>query len=85
MWNIGRRQNIMAKRITININDDEQKMLEKVVQMYDCSIASLIKNFAFEKIEDEYDVSVLREFEKREAEGKSKVRPAKEFFAECGM
>ena len=75
----------MAKRITININDDEQKILEKVMQMYDCSISSLIKNFAFEKIEDEYDVSILREFEKDEAEGKAKVRPANEFFAECGI
>ena len=75
----------MAKRITIDINDDEQKMLEKVAQMYDCNISSLIKNFAFEKMEDEYDVSILREFEGNEAEGKTKVRPANEFFAECGI
>ena len=65
----------MAKRITININDDEQKMLEKVVQMYDCSIASLIKNFAFEKIEDEYDIAVAAEAYQDYVSNGKKSRP----------
>lgn len=73
----------MTRRITITLNDDEQKMLEKVIKMYDCTTSSLIKNFAFEKIEDEYDMSIIREFEARELKGKAKVRNASDFFAEC--
>ena len=69
----------------IRLSDEERKMLDVVAQAHDCKVPSLMKRFALEKVEDEYDISIFEKYEKQDAEGRMKTRPIDAFFAECGL
>lgn len=47
--------------ISVRVNDDEMSVLENASKMYSGGISSMIKKIVFERIEDEYDLSVAKE------------------------
>ena len=49
--------------ISIRVNDDEKAILENASKIYGCGISSMVKQLAFEKLEDEYDMKVIKEYE----------------------
>ena len=75
----------MSNTVTIRLSDEERKMLDVVAQAHDCKVSSLMKRFALEKVEDEYDISIFEKYEKQDAEGRMKTRSIDAFFAECGL
>ena len=80
-----RKDCVMSNTVTIRLSDEERKMLDVVAQAHDCKVPSLMKRFALEKVEDEYDISIFEKYEKQDAEGRMKTRPIDAFFAECGL
>ena len=44
-----------------------------------------MKQLAFAKLEDEYDLKIIEEYEKKKAAGKLKTKPAEELWKELGL
>lgn len=62
----------MSETITVRVNEAEINALNTVAKIYNCKVSSLLKRLAFEQIENEYDISVIKEYEKKAANGKTK-------------
>lgn len=75
----------MSKVISVRVNDDELEMLDQAAVMYNCGVSSLIKKLALEKLEDEYDLSVIQSYEEAKSKGKLKLRPAEELWEELEL
>ncbi len=75
----------MAGTLTIRLNDAEEEILNKVALVHGLGKSSLLKQLAFERLEDEYDLKIFEEYEKKKAKGKLKTRPIEELWAELGL
>lgn len=54
----------MSEVISVRVSKAEQELLNHMSKFYGCGVSSLIKKLAFEKLEDEFDLEVIREYEK---------------------
>ena len=75
----------MAGTITIRINDNEEEVLNRVAAIYGMGKSSLLKRLAFEKIEDEYDISIFEAYEAKKAAGLISTRPIEELWKELDL
>lgn len=75
----------MKDTVTIRFNEDEKVMFENAAKLYNCSISSMIKRLAIEKIEDEIDLEIVRKYEKAKENGTLKTRPINELWKELGL
>lgn len=71
--------------ISIRISDEERKILELAAKAYGGGISSMIRQIVFEKIEDDYDLSTVKAYEERKAEGRTEVRPISELWDELDL
>lgn len=71
--------------ISIRISDEERKILELAAKAYGGGISSMIRQIVFEKIEDDYDLSAVKAYEERKAEGRTEVRPISELWDELDL
>ena len=55
--------------ISIRFNDDEEKIVKKVVESKGFTVSQYIKNLIIEQIEDEYDLEICKEYLKAREEG----------------
>ncbi len=70
---------------SIRLTDEERALAESYAKMHSCSLAEAFKRALFEKIEDEYDLTVGQEaYNEYVKEGK-KSRPIDELFKECDL
>lgn len=49
--------------ITIRLNDEEEKIFTEYAKLYDIPLSTLFKQTLEEKIEDEIDMKIIREYE----------------------
>ncbi len=75
----------MSAVISVRVSDAEQELLNKASSVYGCGVSSLMKRLVFEKLEDEYDLKMIEEYERKKEEGTLKTRPASELWAELGL
>ena len=75
----------MAGTLTIRLNDIEEDMLDQASKVCGLGKSSLLKQLAFERLEDEYDLKIVADYEKKKAKGKVKTRPIEELWAELGL
>ena len=54
----------MSSIVSVRLNDQEENLLTKASEVFNCKISSLIKKFTFERLEDEYDMRIISEYEK---------------------
>lgn len=59
----------MSNIISVRVNETEKEILKKASALYGCPISSLMKKLVFEKLEDEYDLRAIEEYEKEKADG----------------
>lgn len=59
----------MSTVISVRVADDESKILSDVSSVYGLGVSSLLKQLAFEKLEDMYDLRAIREYEQERANG----------------
>lgn len=76
---------VMMGVISIRISDEERKILELAAKAYGGGISSMIRQIVFEKIEDDYDLSTVKAYEERKAEGRTEVRPISELWDELDL
>ena len=75
----------MGRTVTIRLNDEEQEFFESSSVLYKGSLSSIIKRLAIEKLEDEYDLMVVADYEKRKREGKTKLYSYEEMLKELNL
>jgi hypothetical protein len=52
--------------VTLRLNKEEQNIFEEVVDLYGGKLSTAIKQLALDKIQEEYDLQLIRDFEERE-------------------
>lgn len=52
--------------LTVRLNQEEEKIFNSVATLYGGKLSTAIKQLALEKIEDEYDMQLIKDFEERE-------------------
>ena len=56
----------MMTTVTLRLNKEEQNIFEEVVDLYGGKLSTAIKQLALDKIQEEYDLQLIRDFEERE-------------------
>ncbi len=51
--------------ITVRLNDDEEKIFNEYAKLHGIPLSTLFKNSLEEKIEDEHDMRIIEEYEKK--------------------
>jgi hypothetical protein len=75
----------MSAIISVRVSDSEQELLNKAAAIYGCGVSSLMKRLVFEKLEDEYDLHMIEDYESKKKAGTLKTRPASELWAELDL
>ena len=75
----------MARTLTISLNDIEEDVLDKVALVRGIGKSSLLKQLAFERLEDEYDLQVIVNYEQKKANGELTTRPIEDLWSELGL
>ena len=73
----------MDSIIRVRVSNAERELLNKAASIYGCEVSSLMKRFVFEKLEDEYDLHMIEEYEKKA--NTNKIRPASELWSELEL
>ncbi len=68
----------MGEIVSVRFNEEESKLLRQVSALYGCGVSSLIKRLAFEKLEDEYDLQIMRDYEAEKTAGTLETIPYEE-------
>ncbi len=71
--------------INIRLNDAERELLTQIAVGYDGGISALIKKLAFDKLEDEYDLNIIEQYEKNRENGTLETRSITELWQELGL
>ena len=53
--------------ISLRVSDQEKSWMENYAKLHDISLSDAIKAAFFEKLEDEYDLNAIKEYEKEAA------------------
>lgn len=77
--------NNMSAIISVRVSDAEQELLNKAASIYGCGVSSLMKRLVFEKLEDEYDLHMIEDYENKKKAGTLKTRPANDLWAELNL
>jgi hypothetical protein len=75
----------MGEIVSVRLNEEESKFLRQVSALYGCGVSSLIKRLAFEKLEDEYDLQIIRDYEAEKAAGTLETIPYEEVRKSLGL
>ncbi|XVH00112.1 type II toxin-antitoxin system RelB family antitoxin (plasmid) [Eubacteriales bacterium KG127] len=71
--------------VSLRLNENEKNMLERVSAMYGCGLSSMIKKIVFERLEDEYDLKVIQEYEKSKEDGTLELMDSNDVWKELGL
>ena len=71
--------------ITIRLTEEERDILENVASLYGNRLSTAIKTILFEKIEEDYNLKVINDFEKREKEDKVELVSLSDFRKDLGI
>ncbi len=75
----------MGKTVTIRLNDEEKEFFESGAVLYNGSLSSIIKRLAMEKLEDNFDLLSVAEYEKAKKNGSLKLYSYEEMLKEVGL
>ena len=75
----------MNQMIAIRVSDKEKELIRKASKLHNCGISSWSKRIIFEKLEDEYDLKIAKEYEKRKNENLTRLKPIEELFEKYGV
>jgi uncharacterized protein (DUF1778 family) len=71
--------------ITLRINEDEKKLLEKMAEFSGVGLSTYIKNTVFEKLEDEYDIKLAEQSYEEYVRNGKKSKPITDLWDELGL
>ena len=70
---------------SIRLTDDERALAESYAKLHSYSLSEAFKKALFEKIEDEYDITIAQEAYDEYLADQRKSRPISELWKECGL
>lgn len=53
----------MSRKINVRFNENEINALKKIADTHGVGLSTMIKTLALEKLSDEYDIQVVKEYE----------------------
>lgn len=69
----------MGKVLNLHFTDGELKALEAISPLYAAGLSSAtLKNLIYDRLEDEYDMEIIREYEKELKNGTLETMPFSE-------
>jgi len=71
--------------ISLRVTDEEKNWMESYAKVLGVNLSDAIKNAFFEKLEDEYDLKIIREHEEKKAKGLVKYYSLDEAKKELGL
>lgn len=71
--------------ISIELSDEEVHLLEDIAKRKDVTVSELVRRLVMERIEDEYDLEVFREYQNKKKNGTLKTRPLAELLKELEL
>lgn len=70
---------------SIRLSDEEKNLADSYAKMHSLSLGDAFKKALFEKIEDEYDITIADEAYNEYVKGGKKSAPISELWKECGI
>ncbi len=70
---------------SIRLSEEEKILAESYAKLHALSLGEAFKKALFEKIEDEYDITVADEAYREYLASGKQSRPAEELWQECGL
>jgi len=58
--------------VSLRVTEQEKNWMESYAKMQGISLSDAVKEAFFQKLEDEYDLNTIREYEKEKAKGNMK-------------
>lgn len=71
--------------ISIRLSDEDVNLFKNFAQLNNVSMSDLVRQSVLEKIEDEFDLKVMREAYQEYLESGSKSRPIEEMWKELNL
>ena len=71
--------------ITVRMNEDEANAVRFYARSHNLTVSEFARQAMLERIEDEYDLAAIAEYEKAKAEGTLKTYPHDEVWKELGL
>ena len=68
--------------VSIRFNDEEEEIVKNYVKSKGTNLSQYIKNIIFEKIEEEYDLQAVKEYESAKANGEVILVDHEEFWGD---
>ena len=53
----------MSRKINVRFNENEINALKKIADTHGVGLSTMIKTLALEKLSDDYDIKVIKEYE----------------------
>ncbi len=70
---------------SIRLTDDERKLPESYARLHSCSVSEAFKRALFERIEDEFDLTLGQEAFAEYVSDHRKSRPVSVLWKECDL
>lgn len=70
---------------SIRLSDDERQLAESYAKLYSLSLGEMFKRAFFERIEDEYDITLAKEAHEEYVKNGSQTRPIDELWQELDL
>ena len=71
--------------VTMRVTDEEKNWMEGYAKVMGVNLSDAIKNAFFEKLEDDYDLKIIKEHQERKAKGLVKYYSLDEVKKELGL
>jgi hypothetical protein len=71
--------------VSIRLTEDERALAESYAKLHSLTLAEAFKRALFEKIEDEYDITIGQEAYDEYVADQRKSRPVSELWKECDI
>lgn len=71
--------------LSIRLSDDERQLVNSYAKIHSISVAEAFKKALFEKIEDEFDVTVANDSYDEYVKSGKKSRPISDLWDELGL
>lgn len=70
---------------SIRLSEEERKLADSYARLHSMSMGEAFKRALFERIEDEYDLTVAEDAQREYQQGGRKSRPAEELWKELNL
>lgn len=71
--------------ISFRVTDEEKRLMDNYAKINSVNLSDAIKNAFFEKLEDDYDLEVVRQYEAKKKSGEEEFLTLQEVKKELGI